>query len=128
MPANDSNVRNENDFSVADDSYASVNDAATNAAHGVGGTTTASETFDRVGSAASEFNDARAEPLGSGSQGNLNSADDAAAIENIDNSPMSWLVPLMILAALIILGYSLCSKASTVSSISPYAATVGERV
>ena len=106
MPVNDSKSDNANDFPAVDDSYKSG--AGEINATGIGATTTAGETFDRVGTAAAEFNDSAARPLG----GNISrqAAEISDDVIN-DDSPMSWLIPLIIVFLLIILGYSFCNKA-----------------
>ncbi|MDQ6785466.1 MAG: hypothetical protein M3033_01415 [Acidobacteriota bacterium] len=111
MSINNSKPDEENDLQARDDSYKS--DAGAINAAGIGGTTTASETFDRVGTAASEFNDSAASPLDR-NIGNLPNSLDAELTN--DDSPMKWIVPLIILFLLIILGYSLCSKPSATTT------------
>ncbi len=106
MAANDLEINGENDLLDVDESYQSAN-----AAQGVGGTTTASETFDRVGTAASEFNDPGARPIGAAqTSGAANRAVDFDDAEMNDDSPLKWIVPLVILALLIIIGYAFCGK------------------
>lgn len=100
MATNDSKINGENDLLDEDEGYRSVT-------QGVGGTTTASETLDRVGSAASEFNDAGARPLDARAESGVNQFDERDAA---DDSPLKWIVPLVILAALIILGYWFCGN------------------
>ncbi len=113
MSINDSKINDENSFSVEDESYKSVNDSGS----GIGGTTTASETLDRVGTAASEFNDpgARISPLDARAGNALNDVVGLDDAEMNDDSPIKWIVPLVILALLIILGYTFCGKSSTVA-------------
>ena len=81
---------------------------------------TTAETFDRVGSAASEFNDSVAtveQPLHRPDSDipdgfNNNAAED-------DDSPLRWLVPLVLVLLMIVLGYWFCGKTTTtVSKIS----------
>ena len=105
MPVNNSKADEPRDFSARDDSYKSgageIN-AGKNA-----DTTTAAETFDRIGSAAAEFNDYQTKPLDSNIASlPVNSSDDVIN----DDSPMSRLIPLIVVFLLIILGYSFCSK------------------
>lgn len=78
---------------------------------GIGGTTTASETFDRIGTAASEFND----------PGTLNRTAGNITYESVydaagDDSPLKWIVPLVILFLLIFLGYTFCSNPPSAES------------
>jgi uncharacterized protein YidB (DUF937 family) len=88
---------------------------------GTTGVTTA-ETFDRVGTAAAETLDANNRNIGGlNAIGNdvrsvgdrttnpLNRIDDNFDDEE-DNSPLKWLLPLLLLGLLLILGYSFCSK------------------
>lgn len=106
MAANDLEINGENDLLEVEDGYQSAN-----AAQGVGGTTTASETFDRVGTAASEFNDAGARPIDAAQTSSAaNRAMDFDDAEMNDDSPLKWIVPLIILALLIIIGYAFCGK------------------
>jgi len=82
---------------------------------------TVGETFDRVGSAAAPTLDAE-----KGNAGNINIADQSAypvgdrgdaSLKHIDDdyddkdeSPLKWLLPLILLALLLITGYWFCSK------------------
>lgn len=105
MSVNDSKADETGDFSVRDDSYKSG--AGEIDAGNIANTTTAAETFDRIGSAAAEFNDYETKPMDrniSGLPGDL--TDDVIN----DESPMNWIIPLVIVFLLIILGYSFCSK------------------
>lgn len=105
MATNDSKINDEIDLLGDDDSFRSANVAT-----GIGGRTTASETFDRVGTAASGFNDAGARTLDArvGESPINRAADFAAADEMADDSPLRWLAPLIVVALLIILGYTFC--------------------
>ena len=82
----------------------------------------AGNAFDRIGTSATNVIDADKSNVGD----KIGIADSAqtigqranTTIENIndydeadDNSPLKWLIPLIILALLVILGYSFCSKA-----------------
>jgi uncharacterized protein YidB (DUF937 family) len=84
--------------------------------------TSARNTFDRIGTSAADVIDADRASAGD----RIGIADSAqtiggstnTAVENItdfedanDDSPLKWLIPLVILVLLIILGYSFCSKA-----------------
>ena len=83
---------------------------------------TTAETFDRVGTAAADILDADTRNVGDlnaigsdvrsvGERGNnpLNRIDDNFD-DDEDNSPLKWLLPLLLLGLLLILGYSFCSK------------------
>jgi len=83
---------------------------------------TAAETFDRVGTAATETLDADKRNIGglNATVGNVSSVGDRVnnPLNRIDdnfddeedNSPLKWLLPLLLLGLLLILGYSFCSK------------------
>lgn len=80
----------------------------------------AGNAFDRIGTSATNVIDADKSGVGSGiaDSAQIISQRANASIENIndydeagDNSPLKWLTPLIILALLVILGYSFCSKA-----------------
>lgn len=105
MSSINSKTGEENDSPLKTDDYQSGVSAVNAGETGIGGTTTASETFDRIGTAASELNDYG---VIDGAAGNAidNSADDDAD----DNSPLKWLVPLVIVLLLIISGYAFCSN------------------
>lgn len=99
MPSNDSKI-DGNDFPMQ----------AGKTAAGIGGTTSAGETLDRIGSAASEFND-----LNDAGAGALNNNFGAALgeldnIEANDDSPLKWITPLVLLALLVALGSWFCGK------------------
>jgi len=105
MSVNNSKTDQANDFAAGDDSYKSG--AGEINAGNVANTTTAAETFDRIGSAAAEFNAEEARPLdGNPSVLPRDLSDDVIN----DDSPLKWLTPLIIVFLLIILGYSFCSK------------------
>lgn len=95
----------ENDLPLKTDVYQSGVGAINQSETRIGGTTTASETFDRIGTAASEFNDAA--PTITATAGN--SSGDSVYDDAGDDSPLKWIVPLVILFLLIILGYTFCS-------------------
>jgi hypothetical protein len=114
MSVNNLTNDKENDFAERDDSYKG-NIGAINPT-GIGGTTSAGETFDRIGTAAAEFNDADVNRL---DRGIGNSSDELDNVVLNEDSPMKWVVPLIILFLLIIIGYSFCSK--------PPASTTGAR-
>ncbi len=83
--------------------------STTSTVAGVGGTTTASETFDRIGTSASEFNDAGARaPLSRNAAGELDNFDDTAN----DDSPLKWIIPLLLLGLLVALGAWFCGGKS----------------
>lgn len=96
MPTNDSKI-DGNDFPVRAD----------NKAAGIGGTTSAGETLDRVGSAASEYNDEGAGALDNNFGAALGELD---SIEMNDDSPMKWILPLVLLALLVAFGSWFCGK------------------
>ena len=95
MPLNDSKIADRSDVLIE------TNDATA----GIGGAPRAGETLDRVGSAASEFNDANLvnDNLGT-ARGEL---DD---IDADDDSPVKWIMPLVLLALLVALGSLFCGK------------------
>jgi uncharacterized protein YidB (DUF937 family) len=83
---------------------------------------TAAETFDRVGTAATETLDAgkrnvtdinasdrETYPIGNQVDTALNNSDD----EPDNHSPLQWLLPLLLLGLLLVIGYWSCSKPST---------------
>ncbi len=81
----------------------------------------AGNAFDRIGTSATDVIDAGKADVGNRinaaqtpqaveSRANINLSD-VSDYENIDDSsPLKWLMPLLILALLVILGYSFCSK------------------
>lgn len=84
-------------------------------------TTKVAETFDRVGTAAAPVLDADKEDVGNTNMidrnvnpivdktaDSLNRVDDA--FKNANNSPLAWLLPLLLLGLLLVLGYWFCSK------------------
>lgn len=100
----------ENDALVKTGVYQSGGAAVSAGETGIGGTTTASETFDRIGTAATEFNDAGAI---NGTAGNT--VDNTAYDVVNDNSPLKWIVPLAIVLLLIISGYAFCGSPQSVT-------------
>jgi len=94
----------ENNLPLKNDVYQSSVGAINAGETRIGGTTTASETFDRIGTAASEFNDAAPMTANAGKSSGNSVYDDAG-----DDSPLKWIVPLVILFLLIFLGYTFCS-------------------
>lgn len=108
MSINNSNNDEENSVSAADSyqSGAGEINAGTSA-----DTINAVETFDRIGTAAAEFDVADSGALNK----NLNNvqADLSDDLVN-DDSPVKWLIPLVIIFLLIVIGYAFCGK--TVSS------------
>jgi uncharacterized protein YidB (DUF937 family) len=97
---------------------------STGASETVGATgATTAETFDRVGTAASDMLDADIRNVGGlnpafsdvrsvGDRPNipLNRIDDNFVDDDQDNSPFRWLLPLLLLGLLLTLGYTFCSK------------------
>lgn len=100
----------ENDLPLKNEVYQSGGGAVNQSETRIGGTTTASETFDRIGTAASEFNDAAPLTATTGNAGDDSVYDDAG-----DDSPLKWIVPLVILFLLIFLGYTFCSHPPSAS-------------
>jgi hypothetical protein len=109
MSSISSKTDEENDLPLKTDDYQSGGGAINAGETGIGGTTTASGTFDRIGTAASDFNDYG---VINGAAGNAidDSADDAD-----DDSPIKWIVPLVILFLLIFLGYAFCGNPPSVA-------------
>jgi uncharacterized protein YidB (DUF937 family) len=86
-------------------------------ATGVAGTTTASQTFDRVGTAASEFNDPSARALDDRTGSALNrNVDDLSDDVINDDSPLKWIIPLALLGLMIALGSWFCGKSEPVAT------------
>ncbi|HXG84484.1 MAG TPA: hypothetical protein VNI84_10695 [Pyrinomonadaceae bacterium] len=100
-----SKPKEENDLPLKTDVYQSGGGAISAGETRIGGTTTASETFDRIGTAASEFNDAGTIISTAG-----NATDDSVYDDAGDDSPMKWIAPLVIVLLLIVLGYTFCSN------------------
>lgn len=79
----------------------------------------AGNAFDRIGTSATNVIDANRinadDRIGTGNSAQTIGESADASVENIndfnDDSPLKWLLPLVILALLIILGYSFCGKA-----------------
>lgn len=113
MSLQDSKIDGENDMphgENSNDSYQS-NAGAINAMNeGERGTDSVSETFDRVGTAASEYKDAEAGPLNRTMEGVSQVSDDNVFEED---SPLKWIAPLVLLLLLIVLGYWFCGKTTT---------------
>lgn len=112
LPDADDLLSINDDSSARDDIKTPLTSAAADStAVGVGGTTTASDTFDRIGTSASEFNDAGASraPLSRNTASELDNFDDAATD---DNSPLKWLIPLLLLGLLVAFGAWFCGGKS----------------
>ncbi len=111
----------ENDvLSQVNDYQSSLNAGGVTAvgATGVAGTTTASQIFDRVGTAASEFNDTGARPPDNrttGSALNRNIDDLSDDVVN-DDSPLKWIIPLALLGLMIALGSWFCGKSEPIAT------------
>ncbi|MDQ3713701.1 MAG: YidB family protein [Acidobacteriota bacterium] len=101
-----------------------IGDYSTGANETIGATgTSKAETFDRVGTAASDTLDADTRNVGglNTNVGNMRSVGDRPNIpltravdqfdEDEDNSPLKWILPLLLLGLLLTLGYTFCSKA-----------------
>ncbi len=97
----------ENDLPDAADSYKSG--TGNISAPQITDAPTASQTFDKIGTAAAEFNDADTGIIDS-----LNNSPAGLDNETIDNTSMSWIIPAALLFLLIILGYAFCGGAPTV--------------
>lgn len=112
LPADDDLLLTNDDLSLSDDSSGGAPFGNPASAAGIGGTTTASETFDRIGTSASEYNDAGAKaraPLGRSAASELDNLDDGAPD---DDSPLKWIIPLVLLGLLISLGAWFCGGKS----------------
>lgn len=116
LPDEDDLLMINDDSSVSDNIGAPAARSAADVATGIGGTTTASVTFDRIGTAASEFNDASARtPLSRNMIDELDNFDDTATD---DNSPLRWIIPLVLLALLVALGAWFCGgKSESAASV-----------
>lgn len=69
------------------------------------GAQTASRTFDKIGTAAAEFNDSDARMSNASADLPANFGDD-----DLNASPLSWIIPLVLLFLLVGLGYAFCSN------------------
>ncbi len=67
---------------------------------------TASRTFDKIGTAAAEFNDAD-----TGIIDELNNSPVDLNTGTLDSSPLNWIIPAALVILLIILGYAFCGSA-----------------
>ena len=125
------------------DVFSRISGYTTRARETIGATgATAAETFDRVGTAASDTLDADTRNVGglNANVGEVRSIGDRAnnplnpIDENFDddedNSPFKWLLPLLLLGLLLILGYSFCSKTPvpTTTNVNVNANTVNMNV